>query len=92
MFVVVAVPPTTAPLLPQASRELRQYDNKIIECNFANNKWEFMRQRVDKSFPNSYDTAMGETFVSSLPDRLALPLSWAEGGTILLLFVCVALI
>uniref|UniRef100_A0A674MFV9 mRNA-capping enzyme n=1 Tax=Takifugu rubripes TaxID=31033 RepID=A0A674MFV9_TAKRU len=40
------------------TKELTQYDNKIIECTFANNSWVFMRQRVDKSFPNSYDTAM----------------------------------
>ncbi|MEQ2165588.1 hypothetical protein GOODEAATRI_018514, partial [Goodea atripinnis] len=43
-----------------ATKELKQYDNKIIECTFADNSWVFMRQRVDKSFPNSYDTAMGE--------------------------------
>lgn len=48
-------------LSAQATKELKQYDNKIIECTFANNTWVFMRQRVDKSFPNSYDTAMGET-------------------------------
>ncbi|XP_036003485.1 mRNA-capping enzyme [Fundulus heteroclitus] len=42
----------------RATKELKQYDNKIIECTFANNSWVFMRQRVDKSFPNSYDTAM----------------------------------
>uniref|UniRef100_A0A3P8V1D6 mRNA-capping enzyme n=1 Tax=Cynoglossus semilaevis TaxID=244447 RepID=A0A3P8V1D6_CYNSE len=42
----------------QATKELKEYDNKIIECTFANNSWVFMRQRVDKSFPNSYDTAM----------------------------------
>uniref|UniRef100_A0A8C5DSM7 mRNA-capping enzyme n=1 Tax=Gouania willdenowi TaxID=441366 RepID=A0A8C5DSM7_GOUWI len=42
----------------KATRELKPYDNKIIECTFANNTWVFMRQRVDKSFPNSYDTAM----------------------------------
>ncbi|XP_064846702.1 mRNA-capping enzyme [Oncorhynchus masou masou] len=42
----------------KASKELKQYDNKIIECSFNNNTWVFMRQRVDKSFPNSYDTAM----------------------------------
>ncbi|XP_053301483.1 mRNA-capping enzyme isoform X1 [Pleuronectes platessa] len=42
----------------KASKELRNYDNKIIECNFANNSWVFMRQRMDKSFPNSYETAM----------------------------------
>nr|XP_046228371.1 mRNA-capping enzyme isoform X2 [Scatophagus argus] len=42
----------------KATKELKQYDNKIIECTFANNSWVFMRQRVDKSFPNSYNTAM----------------------------------
>ncbi|KAL6485719.1 hypothetical protein MHYP_G00051110 [Metynnis hypsauchen] len=42
----------------KVSKELKQYDNKIIECTFKNNSWVFMRQRVDKSFPNSYDTAM----------------------------------
>lgn len=42
----------------KATKELKQYDNKIIECKFENNSWVFMRQRVDKSFPNSYDTAM----------------------------------
>ncbi|KAM9778988.1 mRNA-capping enzyme isoform X2 [Syngnathus typhle] len=42
----------------KATKELKLYDNKIIECNFANNSWVFMRQRIDKSFPNSYDTAM----------------------------------
>uniref|UniRef100_A0A7N8XLK0 mRNA-capping enzyme n=1 Tax=Mastacembelus armatus TaxID=205130 RepID=A0A7N8XLK0_9TELE len=41
-----------------ATKELKEYDNKIIECTFANSSWVFMRQRVDKSFPNSYDTAM----------------------------------
>lgn len=46
----------------QATKELKQYDNKIIECTFANNTWVFMRQRVDKSFPNSYETAMGKTW------------------------------
>ncbi|KAL0967312.1 hypothetical protein UPYG_G00250610 [Umbra pygmaea] len=42
----------------KASKDLKQYDSKIIECSFHNNTWVFMRQRVDKSFPNSYDTAM----------------------------------
>ncbi|XP_061741857.1 mRNA-capping enzyme isoform X1 [Nerophis ophidion] len=42
----------------KATKELKVFDNKIIECNFANNTWVFMRQRIDKSFPNSYDTAM----------------------------------
>lgn len=55
-------------LCVQATKELKVYDNKIIECNFANNSWVFMRQRVDKSFPNSYDTAMGEP--SIFPQQL----------------------
>jgi len=37
---------------------LEQYDNKIIECRYENKKWVFMRERTDKSFPNSYNTAV----------------------------------
>jgi mRNA-capping enzyme len=33
--------------------ELRQYDNKIIECSYHNNQWHFHRHRTDKSFPNA---------------------------------------
>uniref|UniRef100_A0A8D1G260 mRNA-capping enzyme n=1 Tax=Sus scrofa TaxID=9823 RepID=A0A8D1G260_PIG len=44
----------------KVTKELKQYDNKIIECKFENNSWVFMRQRTDKSFPNAYNTAMGE--------------------------------
>uniref|UniRef100_A0A0A9WYI1 mRNA-capping enzyme n=2 Tax=Lygus hesperus TaxID=30085 RepID=A0A0A9WYI1_LYGHE len=39
------------------NKNLRLYDNKIIECKFENGKWVFMRERTDKSFPNSYKTA-----------------------------------
>lgn len=42
----------------KVTEELKQYDNKIIECKFENNSWVFMRQRTDKSFPNAYNTAM----------------------------------
>ncbi|KAI2644295.1 mRNA-capping enzyme [Labeo rohita] len=42
----------------QITKDLKQYDNKIIECTFVKNTWVFMRQRIDKSFPNSYETAM----------------------------------
>jgi mRNA-capping enzyme len=31
---------------------LRQYDNKIIECLYRADGWHFHRQRTDKSFPN----------------------------------------
>jgi len=43
------------------NKELRAYDNKIVECHYDPDKkqWVFMRQRTDKSFPNSYQTAMG---------------------------------
>ncbi|XP_072409825.1 mRNA-capping enzyme isoform X4 [Chiloscyllium punctatum] len=42
----------------KVTKELKMYDNKIIECKFENNSWVIMRERLDKSFPNSYDTAM----------------------------------
>ncbi|XP_013383469.1 mRNA-capping enzyme [Lingula anatina] len=43
------------------TKELKQYDGKIIECHFDlnTNQWRFMRERTDKSFPNAYTTAMG---------------------------------
>ena len=44
----------------KVTKELRQYDKKIVECKFDNNKWVFMRERTDKSFPNSYNTAVGK--------------------------------
>lgn len=39
------------------TRELKDLDNKIIECKYENNAWVFMRERTDKSFPNSFNTA-----------------------------------
>lgn len=39
------------------TKELKDLDNKIIECKFENNQWKFMRERTDKSFPNAYSTA-----------------------------------
>ena len=39
--------------------EVKNMNNKIIECKFENNQWVFMRERTDKSFPNGYKTAMG---------------------------------
>lgn len=41
------------------TKTLKDLDNKIIECKFENNQWMFMRERTDKSFPNSYTTAAG---------------------------------
>ena len=46
------------------NKEMEELDNKIIECEFSNNQWIFIRERADKSFPNSYNTAKAvcETF------------------------------
>jgi len=33
--------------------DLRQYDNKIIECSYHNGQWHFHRHRTNKSFPNA---------------------------------------
>ena len=41
------------------TKALKEMDNKIIECKYEYNQWKFMRERTDKSFPNSYETAMG---------------------------------
>ena len=39
--------------------EVKNLNNKIIECKWENNQWVFMRERTDKSFPNGYNTAVG---------------------------------
>lgn len=51
------------------TRQLRDLNNKIIECKFQNNEWIFMRERTDKSFPNSYDTA------KNVYDSIAFPVT-----------------
>ncbi|ESO99998.1 hypothetical protein LOTGIDRAFT_213204 [Lottia gigantea] len=43
----------------KVNKELRQLDNKIIECMWDGKYWKYMRQRTDKSFPNSFNTAKG---------------------------------
>ncbi|KAG5873922.1 hypothetical protein JTB14_030347 [Gonioctena quinquepunctata] len=40
------------------TKSLKDLDNKIVECKVEDNQWKFMRERTDKSFPNSYDTAV----------------------------------
>ncbi|CAJ0956615.1 unnamed protein product, partial [Mesorhabditis belari] len=43
----------------KATKALQPYDGKIIECTRNERKeWVFMRERTDKSLPNSYKTAM----------------------------------
>ncbi|ESO99996.1 hypothetical protein LOTGIDRAFT_158221 [Lottia gigantea] len=41
----------------EMTKELRQLDNKIIECMWDGKYWKYMRQRTDKSFPNNLETA-----------------------------------
>ena len=48
------------------SKQLKDLNNKIIECKFQNGQWVFMRERTDKSFPNSFETA--KNVVSSIAD------------------------
>lgn len=50
----------------KATKEMIPLENKIIECRYEigngrqEGKWVFMRQRTDKSFPNSFNTATGK--------------------------------
>lgn len=39
------------------TKQIEELDNMIIECKYENSQWVFMRQRTDKSFPNSLNTA-----------------------------------
>ncbi|CAG9814037.1 unnamed protein product [Phaedon cochleariae] len=39
------------------TKNLKDLDNKIVECKMEDNQWKFMRERTDKSFPNSFETA-----------------------------------
>lgn len=39
------------------TKALHDLNNKIIECKLVDGKWEFMRERTDKNFPNSFNTA-----------------------------------
>uniref|UniRef100_A0A0M3K246 mRNA guanylyltransferase n=1 Tax=Anisakis simplex TaxID=6269 RepID=A0A0M3K246_ANISI len=41
----------------KATKKLLPYNNKIVECTLQNGKWVFMRERTDKSLPNSLNTA-----------------------------------
>ncbi|KAL4715084.1 hypothetical protein ACJJTC_012131 [Scirpophaga incertulas] len=41
----------------KVTKEIKHLNNKIIECHYDNDQWVFMRERTDKSFPNSHATA-----------------------------------
>lgn len=45
--------------LKKCTKKMREYDGKIIECALDSNGWVFMRERTDKSYPNSFNTAKG---------------------------------
>jgi hypothetical protein len=51
----------------KVNKTLRELDNKIIECRFQDNNWVFMRERTDKSFPNSRTTAQGTVPTLKVP-------------------------
>ena len=44
----------------KVTKSISNLHNKIIECRWANGKWEFMRERLDKSYPNHVSTATGK--------------------------------
>ncbi|XP_076169407.1 mRNA-capping enzyme-like [Ptiloglossa arizonensis] len=39
------------------TKEIKHLNNAIIECKLENGQWVFMRERTDRSFPNSHNTA-----------------------------------
>ncbi|KFD51829.1 hypothetical protein M514_07356 [Trichuris suis] len=41
------------------TKDLLKYNHKIIECTVTEGVWTFVRERTDKSLPNSYETALG---------------------------------
>ncbi|XP_071450546.1 mRNA-capping enzyme [Hetaerina americana] len=43
--------------LMKVSKAIKELNGKIIECKFQDKQWVFMRERTDKSFPNSLRTA-----------------------------------
>ncbi|XP_064597086.1 LOW QUALITY PROTEIN: mRNA-capping enzyme-like [Liolophura sinensis] len=43
----------------KVTKDMKELENKIIECSWDGKTWQFMRVRTDKSFPNSYTTAKG---------------------------------
>lgn len=60
------------------TKSLKDLDNKIIECRFENSNWVFMRERTDKSFPNSYNTAQAVCHSIKDPVTTEILLSFIE--------------
>lgn len=60
------------------TKELRELDNKIIECKYENNAWVFMRERTDKSFPNSFNTAKSVCYSIQYPVTTEILLNFID--------------
>lgn len=60
-YLYVGGQPEPFGVMPKLKKELRELNNKIIECTFdkTTNQWVFMRERTDKSYPNGKNTALG---------------------------------
>lgn len=43
----------------KVNKKISGMHNKIIECRWHEDKWDFMRERVDKTYPNHITTAIG---------------------------------
>lgn len=43
----------------KVTKSIANLHDKIIECRWFNNQWDFMRERLDKSYPNHVSTAKG---------------------------------
>lgn len=41
----------------KVTKEIKDLNNAIVECKYENGQWVYMRERTDKSFPNSFNTA-----------------------------------
>ena len=50
--------------MTKLKKEVRELNNRIVECTYdmQAQKWVFMRERTDKSYPNGFNTAKGEHF------------------------------
>lgn len=56
----------------KVNKTLKELHNKIVECRFQDNHWVFMRERTDKSFPNSFSTAEGTLLALKIPVQISL--------------------
>ncbi|XP_054281845.1 mRNA-capping enzyme-like [Macrosteles quadrilineatus] len=62
----------------KVSKSMKELDNKIIECKYEKNAWVFMRERTDKSFPNSFTTAQSVCNTIANPVTTEILLNFIE--------------